>query len=313
MARRRKHFGVAINAKAGTARGLDHQALSEGLRLIAKHNNATIDLVISDGKEIGGEVDRLKQRGDIDALIVGGGDGTVSTSAAQVMVSDLVLGVIPLGTMNYFARTLRLPLDPLQAFESLVAGKTAAVDTGQVNGELFLHHVSLGLQPDMIRERKNIGYQSRVGKIMASTQAFLRIVRRARRMMLDATLGEEHVFFTTSALIVSNNELGDSLPPIAERLDGDTLGIYSVKSHHWLDLLWLSKDAALGRWKSNGAIDIHTAKSLTITPAPRFRRSDITVSVDGELRRFTGKIEIDIRPKSLKVLKPSELLNLVAR
>lgn len=304
MAKKRRRFGVIINEKAGTARGLDHQSFSESLRLAAKDSHTDIDLVMTDGKAISDDIAQLRKRGLIDALIVGGGDGTVSASARQAIELDLVLGVLPLGTMNYFARTLKLPLDPLEAFKSLLAAKSASIDTGLINGELFLHHVSLGLQPDMIRERKTITYRSRLGKIMASTQAFLRSVRRARRLMLDTRLGDEHVMFATSALIVSNNVLGDGLPPIAERLDDGLLGVYSINSHHWLDLLRLSKDAAMGQWKNNRAIDVHTAQSLVIKQASRARR-DLTASVDGELHDYAGGIEIEIKPKSLKVLAPN--------
>jgi diacylglycerol kinase family enzyme len=155
----------------------------------------------------------------------------------------------------------------------------------------------------MIRERKSISYRSRFGKIIASTQAFFRSVRRARRLMLDAKLEEEHVILATSALVVSNNLMGDSLPPIAERLDQGILGIYAVKSHYWLDLLRLSKDAAIGQWKDNPTVDIYTAQSLTIKRASRSHRN-LTVSVDGELHEFKSGIEIESKPKSLKVLMP---------
>jgi diacylglycerol kinase family enzyme len=305
MTKRRKRYGVIINEKAGTALGLDHEALTQGLHRIAKERGVDIDLVITEGKSIGSEITRLQKERSIDALIAGGGDGTVSTSAAQAMEAGLVFGVLPLGTMNYFARTLKMPLDPLQAFESLLNGKTASVDTGVVNDRLFLHFVSLGLQPEMIRERQSIGYKSRIGKIAASTRAFLRTVRRVRRLQLDARLGEEHVICPASALIVSNNVINNSLPPIADRLDEGVLGVYLVKSHHWLDLLRLSKDAIIGRWKESAVVEVRTAQSVTINRASH-RRRGLKVSIDGELHKFTGVIEIDIKPKSLKVLVPRE-------
>jgi diacylglycerol kinase family enzyme len=135
----------------------------------------------------------------------------------------------------------------------------------------------------------------------ASAVAFLLTLRRARRLMFDAKLGDDHVVLETVALIVSNNIYGGGLPALAERLDAGLLGVYSLKSHHWIDLARLWKDATLGRWKDNVAMEVHAAQSIHIERRHRPHRT-LTVAVDGELREIRGAIEVEIEPRSLRVL-----------
>src|SRR5690242_9225507 len=78
-----------------------------------------------------------------DAVIVGGGDGTLSTAANVLCGHNIPLGVLPLGTANDFARTLGLPRDLEQACAIIGAGHTIAVDVGVANGRHFLNVASL--------------------------------------------------------------------------------------------------------------------------------------------------------------------------
>lgn len=82
-------------------------------------------------------------------LVVGGGDGTVGAVAG--LVADLpaaqrpVLGVLPLGTANDFARTLDMPRDLASAVSALATGKVVDIDLGRANSKPFLNVASLGL------------------------------------------------------------------------------------------------------------------------------------------------------------------------
>ena len=71
-----------------------------------------------------------------------------------------MLGVLPLGTMNHFAKDLHIPLDLEGAVETIVQGHVANVDLGEVNGHIFVNNSSLGLYPSIVREREK---QQRLG------------------------------------------------------------------------------------------------------------------------------------------------------
>jgi len=95
-----------------------------------------------------------------DMIVAGGGDGTISLVASALIDSGKVLGVLPLGTLNHFAKDLRIPIDFEEAAQNLVSGSTVKVDVGEVNGRIFLNNSTLGLYPTLVREREK---QQRLG------------------------------------------------------------------------------------------------------------------------------------------------------
>ncbi|MFC0284113.1 diacylglycerol kinase family protein [Camelimonas abortus] len=93
--------------------------------------------------------DIVRLRASADLVVICGGDGSVSSAAMAAMESGLPLGVIPMGTANDLARTLAIPMDLEAAAEVIVAGRTAAVDVGSVNGHAFFNVASIGLASDL--------------------------------------------------------------------------------------------------------------------------------------------------------------------
>jgi diacylglycerol kinase (ATP) len=88
---------------------------------------------------------------EIDAVIVGGGDGTMNAAAAGLVETGLPLGILPLGTANDLARTLSLPLTPHDAARVILEGRTRRLDLGVVNGHLFFNVASIGFSADLAR------------------------------------------------------------------------------------------------------------------------------------------------------------------
>src|SRR5690606_17762447 len=66
----------------------------------------------------------------VDAVIIGGGDGTVNAALKAVLESGLPLGVLPLGTANDLARTLGIPSDPAEACALIASCATRTIDVG---------------------------------------------------------------------------------------------------------------------------------------------------------------------------------------
>src|SRR5205085_3689399 len=92
----------------------------------------------------------------------GGGDGTQSAIASRLAGTQLVHGVLPLGTLNHFAKDLGIPLQLDEAVRTLAEGRVLEVDVGEVNGRVFINNSSLGLYPEIVREREL--QQMRLGK-----------------------------------------------------------------------------------------------------------------------------------------------------
>lgn len=89
-------------------------------------------------------------------VVAAGGDGTVATVAGQVADTGSRLGVVPLGTFNYFARGVGLPLDPAEAVAVIADGSERRLDIGDVNGRVFLNNASIGAYARILAEREQI-------------------------------------------------------------------------------------------------------------------------------------------------------------
>ena len=133
---------LILNQDGGTIRGMDAREFGDmaAAKLSGNGGEATVRLV--SGSEL---VDALKDAAadeDTDTIVAGGGDGTISAAAAACFHSGKTLGVIPLGTMNLYARSLGLPLDPQAAIEALATARQQPLDIATANGRPFIHQFS---------------------------------------------------------------------------------------------------------------------------------------------------------------------------
>jgi YegS/Rv2252/BmrU family lipid kinase len=85
-----------------------------------------------------------------------GGDGTLSRVADALAGTEAILGIIPAGTGNDFARTFGIPDDPIKACTVLLEGQTVAIDAGRLNGRLFLNVVGAGLDAEVVADANRV-------------------------------------------------------------------------------------------------------------------------------------------------------------
>ena len=98
---------------------------------------------------------RHQQASEVGVVVAAGGDGTLNAVAAQLMGTNIPMGIFPLGTFNYVARLLNIPLDLLKAAETIATGKIREVHVVQINDHIYLNNASLGLYPYLF---KNVNY-----------------------------------------------------------------------------------------------------------------------------------------------------------
>jgi len=99
-----------------------------------------------------------------DLVILGGGDGTISGLVDHLVGKDVVLGVLPLGTANSFARTLGIPLDIEDAVEVIRSGHPRRIDLGMIDGDYFANCAAMGISPQ-IAETVPHGLKKILGRI----------------------------------------------------------------------------------------------------------------------------------------------------
>ena len=234
-------------------------------------------------------------------FIAAGGDGTVNLVAAAVAGTSRSMGVLPVGTLNHFARDLGLPLDLVAAVAAIAQGHTRRVDAAQANDSIFVNNSSLGTYPEMVvdRERmKKSGRNKWASLVVASFKAFVRF--RCLTVMVEVDGSTRQC--TTPFLFVGNNEycLDGSRMGSRECVDGGRLSLYLAPGGTRATMLKFSVAAVLGRLKQLPGFEELQPREFQVTT----RRRRLRVSLDGEVRHLGAPITYRILPGALRVVVP---------
>jgi diacylglycerol kinase family enzyme len=256
----------------------------------------------------GSDISRLASdlyRGGQRTLVAVGGDGTIRAVASAIVDTEARLGILPAGTLNHFARDLKLPLDLQACIEILKNGAVHSVDVAEVNGHIFLNNSGLGLYPAMVARREKgqaLGQPKWIAMVRASAATLHRFP------FLDVRLIAAGQAFArrTPFVFVGNNlyrmegiRLGwrDSLTE--GRL---CVGIAQYRIGRW-GLVRLAFRALLFGISGQRDLDVLLTKEVRIMS----RRKHVSVSLDGEVARLETPLEYRIRPRALRVIAPESI------
>lgn len=292
-----------LNRDGGTLKTTDLEAFSDHLRDAFGREGHDFDICLVRGLDVEDALEQAAADDALDAIVAGGGDGTVSCAAARAWRHGKPLGVLPAGTMNLFARSIGMPLDVMAAAPALARATVRNCDIATANGRPFVHQFSVGMQSRMIVERKNRTHNSRFGKILASVSSALSMLSRPPTFPAHLTVdGRDVANGTLSVVSVSNNPFGEGHLPYADRLDQGVLGVYHAEALDTRASALLTTDIVMGSWSGNP--DFHARQGRKVTVAfTRHKRSARAV-IDGELIRLAPVVSIEIHPGELKLLVP---------
>jgi diacylglycerol kinase family enzyme len=292
-------IAVILNASAGIAAGHPHIVSELGDLFRASGCDARI-IVLRAGQDL---KDAARDATALSSIVAaGGGDGTVSGVAGGIVGSRSALGILPLGTLNHFAKDLRIPLNLREAVAVVATGQVSRVDVGQVNDRVFVNNSSIGVYPDIVQERDVLRRQGH-RKWPAMAIATLRVLRRYRGVTVRMDEDGRPKNWPIPFVLIGNNEYaidGIRLGSRA-RVDQGSLFIYLAPRVRARDLPMLLAKALVGRARRSGAFEIVAAKELTIdTGSARL----IPVAVDGEVARMTTPLMYRTCPGALQVVVP---------
>ena len=290
---------VIINAGAG-----NHHAASRAKTLTALFLAAGIQVDVRFA-ESGPDIDTLVRQAVSERppmLIAAGGDGTISTAAGAVAGTKIALGVLPFGTLNHFAKDLGIPLELEASVQNIIERNVIAVDVGELNGRVFINNSSLGMYPDIVRDRKRQETRLGRGKWGSLVWASLSAFRRFPFLTVRIQVGSEKRVYVTPIVFIGNNEYEMAGFKIGERtsLERGVLSIYIVKRPGRAALVRLSLEALLGRLKQDRDFEALTATDIMIET----RHKQVLVAADGEVQRTSSPLHYRIRPRSLRVILP---------
>ncbi len=293
-------LSLVINRSAGSFRTLPLDDTVAAVTAALAEAGHTVETVLVGRRDLAGALSSMAERRDLDAVVVGGGDGTMMTAVLAGLGRRTPLGMVPLGTLNLFARDLGLPLDPVEAARVLAAAEPADIDLGEVNGLPFAIWASLGMHPWVVRRRDHL-QRDGMGKRRAMLLAALRALKRYP--MIDVTLvtKEGSLAVSTPMLFITNNSWREQRPPLArESLDSGHLSIHVAACGGRLSLLRLVAETFLGHWRASSRLQTFSAEEVRVTS----RKHRMMVSLDGEVTVLNSPLIFKINPKALRVLVP---------
>lgn len=295
------HIVAILNRDGGTLRTMDLDGFAaEAIEIFARHGHQ-LDCEIVAGKEVESTLREATHTRGVDAILAGGGDGTISTAAAIAFEAGVPLGVLPAGTMNLFARALKVPLDLTAALEAIAAGQVGAVDIATANDRPFVHQFGVGIHARLVRIREGMSYGSRTGKMLASLRAIAAAAINPPEFEAEFHTRKGVERRHVSGIAVSNNPLGEGQIH-ANRLDAGVLGVYVAAPLTTPDLVRLAVDVFLGTWRDSPMVSEKEVEDVTLR-FPKRKRGAHAV-IDGELIRLEDVVTIRMLPGALKVLVP---------
>jgi diacylglycerol kinase family enzyme len=240
----------------------------------------------------------------VGIVVAGGGDGTINAVASVMAGTGVAFGVLPLGTLNHFAKDIGIPLKLDEAVRNVAEGRRIQVDVGEVNDKIFLNNSSLGLYVDIVRDREK--QQSRLGrgKWPAAAWATLAALRRYPFLNVGLSVDGKHHARSTPFVFIGNNEYIMEGLSIGERkrLDAGVLSLYVAQRPGRLGLLRFAWRALFGRLAQERDFDVMLADKLDIDT----HHQHLHVATDGEVNMLATPLHYRIRPAALTVIVPQQ-------
>jgi diacylglycerol kinase family enzyme len=295
---------VLLNAAAGTTPAEQADQDERAVRDAFASAGAQVDVRHVKGPDLTATARQIAQSANDPCVIVAaGGDGTQSAVAAALVGTQAVMGVLPMGTLNHFAKDLSLPQEIRDAARVIATGRSRAIDVGEVNGRVFINNSSIGLYPHVVRHRDDMRERLGHNKWYAMFLAIITIFRRFPVVSLRMTVNGESSQRTTPFVFVGNNTYDIDRLTLGQRasLEKGELCVYFANRTGRLGMLRLAFRALIRRLRQDRDFNALCATELWIETG----RSSISVAADGEVMRLTPPLHYRIRPKSLNVILPA--------
>lgn len=293
---------LIVNAQAGALQGERPGATPDAIRDAFAAEGTRVELQVAEPARLAAVV-RAAVEARPDAIVVAGGDGTVSTAAGLLVGTTVPLGVLPLGTLNHFARDLGAAPPWRDAVTALARGAVRNIDAAVVNDRVFVNNCSIGSYPEAVRGREQLRHEHGRGKWVAMAVASLSVFKRLRRFRLRIETPDTAVTLRTPFVFIGNNRYSGHLldQNLRPRLDEALLSIYTTRAKRHFTILRLAWQSLVHSIDEADALETHLAPSATITCL-----SDraLPVAVDGELVDLPPPLRFRVLPGALRVLAP---------
>lgn len=239
-----------------------------------------------------------------DLVIAAGGDGTQSAVAGALTGTDVVMGVLPGGTFNYFARDLGVGETIEDALDTILDARVEPVDVGDVNDLIFLNNVSLGAYPQILKTREGIYRRWGRSRVAAYWSVLVALRRLRRPMQLVARVDGQESRYTSALVFVARSayQLDSFGLEGAAQIRRGEFAVLIAKAKKPLPLMRSALRMAMGKSAKDDDFDLILTDALTIE-TPKRRQ---LVAHDGEKTVLHSPFRLQVRHDGLRVLLPRD-------
>ena len=293
---------VIVNRHGGTLKASREDAEAP-LRDAFAAARVEADIMLTEPDDLPAAFAEAAATPGLDAVVAGGGDGTLSCAAGHLAGTGRPLGILPLGTLNHLARDAGIPADLDEAAAVIAAGHAQETDLAEVNGRIFVNNSSVGLYPDMVRLREVEQERKGRSKRLAMLSASLTTLRHFRRQRLWISAEGLEAPVRTPLLFIGNNRYEVNLFALGQRaaLDGGELCLYAVQARSRAGLFWAGIRGLFGRLDQQRDFITAYVKEAEVAAD----RDVMTISADGETVRMETPLRYRIMPKALRLIVPA--------
>lgn len=306
MNRSLKPLSMIYNEKSGF-----HATKNDKIyeQLMTKWSDYGFEIQVFDiGSEANFKVlmDKVKARhklyDNVGVIVAAGGDGTLNAVASELLHQEISLGVLPLGTFNYVARVLNIPLDIIQAADVIATGESRSSHVARINDRIYLNNASLGLYPLFIKKREL--YNRKFGRfpLHAYTSGLDVLIRDRKELKLEIEVNQQKYPVKTPLIFFGNNQLQlqEMNLKIAKCAEiGEVAGVVLARS----DKMSLFKTLfQLIRGQLENAADVYSFSGEKVTVYSK--KAKLTVAIDGEITEIATPLKFNVDKNALKIMVP---------
>ena len=292
---------VILNARSGSQQAHDSREI---LEKVFSESGRTFGISVASGDEIG-RVAQAKAESECEVLVAGGGDGTICGVAEAARKCGKTLGVLPLGTFNYFARNLGIPLDLEGAARVILEGESVRASVLDLDGRLILNNSSIGIHPAVLLQRRKLYRRWGRNQLNAYLSVLMTVFRPPPRMRVRLDSDEGNVVRETPLVMICSNAFQMETFALAgkECLAEGKFALYVARMAGRATIFRLGLRAVLSCLRPEIDYEVICTSDVTIETL-RHRR--FRAAVDGELEWLESPLRFRVAPQRLCVLAPRE-------
>ncbi len=286
-----------VNPSSGSLRKNPH--IVDQIKSFVSRTEHSGSIVFSEHPNHAIELSRQAVEDQCTIIVAVGGDGTMNEVAQQLVATNSALGLIPCGSGNGLGRHLGIPLNPIDALETIKSGRILEIDTGSANGHLFFNVMGVGFDVEISHRFNSLRKRGFLSYLRVCTSVYL----RSRSEHYTVFCGEERSEHQAWLITVANSSQYGNNAIIAPgaRINDGLLDLTRVNKPHPFAAIPLAVRLF------NGTID--KSPSVLSLRGARFiieRERPGLFHTDGQTHESDTRLVVEVKPHSLRILTPTQ-------